>query len=147
MEEEMPAAGAGAAEGTDAGSGKKKAHKKKDKKDKKKSAMPEKKFEVKSWKAVATWTWDICTDTCAICRNPLYEPSIEYQAMPSRDNIAGLSIAWGACGHVFHLDCIQRWQKTRQSCPLCNREWEFARIESIGGEHEQDDGAKSGLVG
>ncbi len=33
----------------------------------------------------------------------------------------GLSIAWGTCGHVFHLDCIQRWLKTRSACPLCNR--------------------------
>lgn len=50
----------------------------------------------------------ICTDTCAICRNNLYEPSIEYQANPTGDpDHPGLSIAWGCCGHVFHLDCIQ----------------------------------------
>ena len=36
-------------------------------------------FEVKKWNAVAMWSWAICTDTCAICRNNLYEPSIEYQ--------------------------------------------------------------------
>ena len=41
----------------------------------------------------------------------------------------GLSIAWGTCGHVFHLDCIQRWLTSRSVCPLCNREWEFAKIE------------------
>ena len=29
------------------------------------------------------WSWAICTDTCAICRNNLYEPSIEYQASPT----------------------------------------------------------------
>lgn len=29
------------------------------------------------------WSWAICTDTCAICRNNLYEPSIEYQANPT----------------------------------------------------------------
>ena len=38
-----------------------------------------KRFEIKKWNAVAMWSWAICTDTCAICRNNLYEPSIEYQ--------------------------------------------------------------------
>ena len=77
------------------------------------------------------WSWDICTDTCAICRNKLYEPSIEAQANPGIQDDAGYSITWGVCGHVFHLDCISRWLKTRSVCPLCNREWEFAKIEKI----------------
>ena len=73
----------------------------------------------------------LVTDTCAICRNKLYEPSIEAQANPGLADDAGYSIAWGCCGHVFHLDCISRWLKTRSVCPLCNREWEFAKIEKI----------------
>ena len=38
-------------------------------------------FELKKWSAVAMWSWDICADTCAICRNSLNEPSIEYQVL------------------------------------------------------------------
>ena len=68
---------------------------------------------------------------CAICRNKLTEPSIEYQASPATANEAGLSIAWGNCGHVYHLDCIQQWLKTRHTCPICGKEWDYAKIERI----------------
>ena len=39
-------------------------------------------FEIKKWNAVTMWSWDISAETCAICRNSLNEPSIEYQVSP-----------------------------------------------------------------
>ncbi len=69
---------------------------------------------------------------CAICKNGLMEASIEYQSNPSPSTISGLSVAQGSCGHGFHLDCIQRWcSKSRNSCPLCNREWDLCNTYKI----------------
>ena len=49
-------------------------------------------FEVKKWNAVAMWSWAICTDTCAICRNNLYEPSIEYQVCQACVCVGGIEM-------------------------------------------------------
>lgn len=59
-------------------------------------------FEIKKWNAVTMWSWDICADTCAICRNSLNEPSIEYQVKSSES-------AFNRCMmiHAFHCHlCI-----------------------------------------
>ena len=60
-----------------------------------------------SW-GIRRWSWDICADTCAICRNSLNEPSIEYQANPSPNNENGLSIAFGCCGRASRSRFIAR---------------------------------------
>ena len=92
-------------------------------------------FRIQEWRGVCFWQWDTNNEQCAICRQMITSPSIEYQANPTPAFEAGLKVGWGVCGHVFHIDCIQRWTKKSEKCPLCSKEWDMVKTELIPGYH------------
>jgi RING-box protein 1 len=61
---------------------------------------------------------NIKNDNCAICRNSLLDKCIECQV-----NIKNCKSVLGCCGHGYHECCINKWYKTRNTCPLDDEEW------------------------
>jgi anaphase-promoting complex subunit 11 len=77
-----------------------------------------------SWKPVATWTWGLQNEeVCGICHNA-FEMAAPGQKWPGDDS----PIAFGHCGHAFHIQCIMKWiaqPQSKNTCPICRRYFEF----------------------
>ena len=74
-----------------------------------------------------TWHRDLKFDTCSICKESINETAPSAESGPTVDHFtedaSGHTLCVGACGHVFHSCCLQRWLERREVCPLCNAEW------------------------
>jgi len=64
----------------------------------------------------STWEYDVSTDLCAICKNPLTFFPPDYE---ENGKIIGNFVSLGKCEHPFHNSCISNWLKKNDTCPTC----------------------------
>ena len=78
---------------------------------------------------------------CGICRAP-YDGAPPEARGPGDD----APVVWGACGHAFHIQCIQRWlgAQAEPRCPYCRRVWEFKAAEEVDGGGGEGEGEGQG---
>ena len=66
---------------------------------------------------VSEWKYNCINDSCQICETSLYEP---YKTKKNcRKNIIHTNIVKGECSHAFHRQCISKYLKKNNLCPLC----------------------------
>ena len=92
---------------------------------------PEFNFVIEDYKIVGQWSFNSSSTTCGICRNELTETSIDEQ---SNGNYTNTTILTGICSHSFHHDCIMKWTKQHNNCPLCNNHWDIESVDVISDE-------------
>ena len=92
---------------------------------------------IKSWNAVALWSWSTNIENCAICKELLCDPCLmcvlnedneetdkEEKKTEEKSNIDCKPV-WSACNHPFHDHCIKKWLDQQQKCPLCSTTWAY----------------------
>lgn len=97
------------------------------------------KVSIKRYHAVAKWTWNAGQDeVCGICQSPFegVAPGVKY---PGDE----CPVVWGKCGHSFHLQCVSTWLTTRNTCPICRRDWEFGNEKEVVGDEDDEEDADS----
>jgi RING-box protein 1 len=79
-------------------------------------------IEIASYKNDTSYTKE-----CVICKRTLFEPS--YEMLSDNKNILNeTEIVIGKCGHIFHGDCLNKWLKTCDSCPIDKVKWHLHRV-------------------
>ena len=84
---------------------------------------------------VGSWTVNIDTTDCGICKSNIKEACLDCISIDA--DVSNCTVSEGNCGHHFHTHCIQRWVNTasggqnHQNCPSCQVTWDTANIHTI----------------
>tara|TARA_Y200000002_G_C22300581_1_gene504329 strand:+ start:272 stop:535 length:264 start_codon:yes stop_codon:yes gene_type:complete len=76
--------------------------------------------EITNINVVGYWNWTVHNNTCAICRNYIFES-------PGDSDLKECSAVVGVCNHAYHYSCISNWLNTKNVCPLCNVKWKYQK--------------------
>lgn len=78
--------------------------------------------------SIATYKQDdLKINECIICKVSLLEPN--YDIVCDNKNILNDNdIVIGKCGHMFHGDCLGKWLKNCDSCPIDKVKWCLHRV-------------------
>ena len=80
-------------------------------------------LSIKSVNLRGTWNLETINEDCPICQCNIIESCVECSSNNKVDCISVM----GECSHVYHLHCIERWIKTKNVCPLDNKEWHYKK--------------------
>lgn len=80
-------------------------------------------LSIKSVNLRGTWNLETINEDCPICQCNIIESCVECS---STNKLNCISVM-GECSHVYHLHCIERWIKTKNVCPLDNKQWQFKK--------------------
>lgn len=67
---------------------------------------------------VSEWRYNCINDSCQLCLRSIYEPFKNKKNIVIQ-NIIHTNIVSGECSHAFHRQCISRYLKKNNLCPLC----------------------------
>ena len=67
---------------------------------------------------IGSWHYNIINKECSYCKFPLNQSSPD-----KYDKGEHSEVIVNVCGHGFHHECISKWLKKSDKCPICMSKW------------------------